>query len=354
LSITSNDPLNPVKVVNLKGKGFSINPAPQKVLFAGSGLGNDGKMLTIDKATGQGTILGSSLFEEIKSIAVNPVTGIMYGVTTNNIDSELLRINSTEGDGYLLHTINIALLAGISFDKDGNLYTSTIFGEIYSVNLDNGGVTMIVDADVSTASITFNPFTNELWATSRNFIGPNADKVFKIDITTGETTLIGHTGLGTITNDLAFDEEGNLYGIIGGSSNMSTFISINKSNGEGNVIGEIGFENIQCLAYNAGDVSSIENENLLPTEFLLLQNYPNPFNPSTTITYQLPRAANVSLIIYNSLGEKLAELVKGEVPAGVHNFDFKAQSFSSGIYFYTLRINNGSEFLQTRKMILLK
>lgn len=91
----------------------------------------------------------------------------------------------------------------------------------------------------------------------------------------------------------------------------------------------------------------------LPTEFSLTQNYPNPFNPSTVISYQLPKAEHVSLIIYDALGREIARLVDEYQQAGVYNSSFYSlrSTLSSGVYFYTLR---AGEFVQTKKMLLIK
>ena len=89
----------------------------------------------------------------------------------------------------------------------------------------------------------------------------------------------------------------------------------------------------------------------LPTKYALLQNYPNPFNPSTVIEFALPTSGNVSLKVFNSIGEEVAELVNGEMNVGLHSVNFNANNLSSGIYFY--RISAGS-FIKTNKMILIK
>jgi hypothetical protein len=89
-----------------------------------------------------------------------------------------------------------------------------------------------------------------------------------------------------------------------------------------------------------------------PTNYEISQNYPNPFNPSTLIKYQLPENSDVSLKIYNSIGKEVAQLVNGNVAAGVHEVTFDAAHLSSGVYFYVIRA--GNNFVQTRKMILMK
>jgi Secretion system C-terminal sorting domain len=88
-----------------------------------------------------------------------------------------------------------------------------------------------------------------------------------------------------------------------------------------------------------------------PAEFELSQNYPNPFNPSTKISFTIPKAGHVSLKIYNTLGQEVADLVNGVIEAGIHNIQFEAVNLNSGIYFYRLEAEN---LLQVRKMTLIK
>ena len=89
----------------------------------------------------------------------------------------------------------------------------------------------------------------------------------------------------------------------------------------------------------------------VPQEYLLPQNYPNPFNPSTTISFALPKAGNVSLKVYNAIGEEVAELVNREMNAGVQSINFDASHLSSGLYFYRISAGN---FVNVKKMMLLK
>ena len=88
-----------------------------------------------------------------------------------------------------------------------------------------------------------------------------------------------------------------------------------------------------------------------PTVFRLEQNYPNPFNPSTTIKYELPRASQVSLMVYDILGREVSVLVNERREAGVHEVKFDGSNLASGVYFY--RLQAGS-FVQTRKLLLLR
>jgi hypothetical protein len=88
-----------------------------------------------------------------------------------------------------------------------------------------------------------------------------------------------------------------------------------------------------------------------PKEFVLYQNYPNPFNPNTVISYQLPVSGNVTLKLYDVLGNEITTLVNEEKQAGVYEVEFDGSSLASGMYLYKLQVGT---FVQTKKMILLK
>lgn len=85
--------------------------------------------------------------------------------------------------------------------------------------------------------------------------------------------------------------------------------------------------------------------------YVLDQNYPNPFNPATTISFVIKENGQVSLKVYNVLGDEVATLVNGELTGGVHTVQFDASTLSSGVYFYTLTAGN---FTETKKMLLMK
>jgi len=90
---------------------------------------------------------------------------------------------------------------------------------------------------------------------------------------------------------------------------------------------------------------------LSPASYNLSQNFPNPFNPSTVIRFAMPVAGNVTLNVYNALGQKVAELVNGFKPAGEHSVDFSAANLTSGVYFYEIQ---AGEFKMMKKMQLIK
>ena len=94
----------------------------------------------------------------------------------------------------------------------------------------------------------------------------------------------------------------------------------------------------------------------LPTEYKLEQNYPNPFNPETRIRYTVPidekrKTKEVSLIIYDILGNQVRTLVNEQKEPGYYEVDFYASSFASGVYIYRLQAEN---YISTKKMMVLK
>jgi len=91
-----------------------------------------------------------------------------------------------------------------------------------------------------------------------------------------------------------------------------------------------------------------------PLQYNLAQNYPNPFNPVTTIEFDLPEDAFVTLKIYNVLGQEVATLIdREEFTEGNNSVEFDASALSSGVYYYRLIVNDG-QFAQVKKMMLLK
>ena len=104
----------------------------------------------------------------------------------------------------------------------------------------------------------------------------------------------------------------------------------------------------------AGGVLDIQTT---PTEFALLQNFPNPFNPETTIGYELAESADVTLQIYNVVGQVVRTLMAAE-PQSVGRYqvrwdgmDDRGMPVSSGIYFYQI---SAGKFQDVRKLMLLK
>jgi len=112
-----------------------------------------------------------------------------------------------------------------------------------------------------------------------------------------------------------------------------------------NLIGVLVLESIETL------LTSNELFNEAPNDFQLSQNYPNPFNPSTNISYTLPIASDVTIEVFNMLGQSVGLIESSFKSSGNHITEFDGSSLSSGIYIY--RIEAG-DFVQTRRMVLAK
>lgn len=97
----------------------------------------------------------------------------------------------------------------------------------------------------------------------------------------------------------------------------------------------------------------------IPERYMLSQNYPNPFNPSTVIKYSIPNSADVSIRIFDILGNEVATLVNEKQNAGYYSVEFssaeRGNNLSSGIYFYKLTATGeAGDFSESKKMTLIK
>ena len=104
-------------------------------------------------------------------------------------------------------------------------------------------------------------------------------------------------------------------------------------------------------------IVSNESELATPTKFALKQNYPNPFNPTTNISFDLPQVADVTVEVFNMLGQKVSVLTGNQTfNAGTHSVTFDAASVSSGMYLYRIKatMNDGTVQTAMRKMMLIK
>jgi len=137
---------------------------------------------------------------------------------------------------------------------------------------------------------------------------------------------------------------GDIPSFVGSWSNYPYFSS-------GTIIVSSIEEGLFILKASEGGSLSINENPVIPEKFELKQNYPNPFNPTTQIQYELPQDGNISLIVYNMLGENLIELDKGFKMAGTHKVTFDGSMLPSGIYLYQLR---SGDFIRTKKMTFMK
>jgi hypothetical protein len=121
---------------------------------------------------------------------------------------------------------------------------------------------------------------------------------------------------------------------------------------------EISYTGSSTFSLDFVDVLKIEGftpvsieDDALASAFELSQNYPNPFNPTTNISFSLPQASDVSLTVYNVIGQRVAVLANEVLQSGAHTYKFDASKLASGMYLYRLKTEN---FSTTKKMMLIK
>lgn len=114
---------------------------------------------------------------------------------------------------------------------------------------------------------------------------------------------------------------------------------------------EVPAGDVDLFAVKLSKASGVNDEDNLADNFVLFQNYPNPFNPSTKISWQLPVGGQVTLKVYDVLGNEVATLVDEYKPAGSYEVEFNASGINSGVYFYKLQAGS---YTETKKLVLLK
>ncbi len=133
--------------------------------------------------------------------------------------------------------------------------------------------------------------------------------------------------------------------------------TVTEITSDGTVVFEMAFPphtySYRAYKYNwSGNPVSVNNgQGSIPLSYKLSQNFPNPFNPRTEITYDIPKASQVELSVFDETGRELKKLVSGYKQPGSYKTAFDGSNYSSGLYFYRLE---AGDFSQTRKMILIK
>lgn len=219
---------------------------------------------------------------------------------------------------------------GLREDGNGNLIIANFTdGKIFKV--DNAGVfTLITQIP---GIIGFIEYANGyIYST-----GFNTNKIYKTSMS-GQTTVLAGTGATGQTN---------------GNASVATF------NGPNGIVASLGGDSLFISDYNARSLRVISNvtvgianvSSYTPTDFILSQNYPNPFNPVTKISFELRVKSDVTVKVYDILGNDLKTLVNENKSAGRYEVEFNGEGLSSGIYYYKL---TAGDFSETKSMVLLK
>lgn len=232
---------------------------------------------------------------------------------------------------------------------------------VFTVNLEGQMAATDVNADGMTLSVA------DLVYLIRVIVGdamPYTGSPFQKEITEVATSYThSRTGMVSVSDNV---EIGALYATVRGNTTPELLAS------DMEMLYNFDGVNTRILVYSlrgngfTGDVLNVNGELVtltmatseglpvaakeLPTEFALKQNYPNPFNPMTTVSFDLPKASDVELKIYNINGQEVASF-SGHYQAGTVDLTWDAAMHASGVYFYRLVAGNYSD---TKKMVLLK
>ncbi|MFQ5651813.1 MAG: FlgD immunoglobulin-like domain containing protein [bacterium] len=213
--------------------------------YASTGFADGGNLLTIDPATGAGTLIGPTGVPAMSGLAINS-RGEIFG-TDPFLSAGLYRVDANTGAATILNNIGLFGVDAIAFDENDVLYAIDSFNSLHTVDPATGATSFMGNTGAPIRGMAFDPTDGTLWGSA----GAGVDAIFTIDKTTGAATFVGATGLGGSTPDIHFDAAGNLFGSKGGgffSGGNNALISIDKATGAGTVIGPIGFRAVSGLA----------------------------------------------------------------------------------------------------------
>ncbi|MCW9066335.1 MAG: T9SS type A sorting domain-containing protein, partial [Ignavibacteriaceae bacterium] len=234
---------------------------------------------------------------------------------------------------------------------NGNFITTNGTG-VYELDGTTGNLIRTIVSGVSAQYVSlydYNTIPVELKSFTANVIGTNVELNW---ITATELNNQGFEILRSDQNDNDWQMIGFVPGF-GTTTETKSYTYSDQSINSGTYyyrLKQIDFDG----SFDYSDV--VEVDVFLPSKFALEQNFPNPFNPSTSIQFSLPVDAQVTISVYNLVGEKVAEVASGNFAAGSHKVTFNANTLTSGIYFYQLDAtgNDGKTFSDVKKMSLLK
>ncbi len=285
-------------------------------------------------------LYGKYIFDKNSlSISTNKSSG---GLNKNSLvlkftqdDGSLISISSEDSSLTLDKWQNIA----ITYNYPNKVLEFYIDGIKQELNAD---INLVFDSPIKT-NLEDTLYIANRKTIPRSFDG-NIDevRVWSTDLTKEELDINRYKYLNGNENDLIA-----YWKLNEGSGEIILDNSINENNGK-IILAEYDWGiDYSTLVY----VEDHTDDSSIPKRFSLYQNYPNPFNPGTTIKYSIPDQGLVTLNIYDILGSHVASLVNNEQLQGNHEVDFDGSKLSSGIYFYTLKVNN---FIQSKKMLLIK
>jgi hypothetical protein len=322
-------------------------PAEPGTCYATTGHqgNNPGSLLTIDRATGSGTLIGPTGLASAPALAIK-TNGEMY-CTDADGTGNLYRIDAATGATTVAVNMGLAFTDALAFDPNDVLYAvESVGSRLYTVDPGTGAATFIGNTFrpghgiVPIHSLAFDPTTGVMWGGE----GTRGDGIYTIDPGTAETALVGMTGIGGSTPAIEFDGDGNLYGSKGGGQNLNDLISIDKATGIGTVIGPIGFQAVSGMGVRHEGTTAVASQEPVPAiaSGLLRIVNPNPFVRSQAIRYGMADPGQVDLVVTDVNGRIVRRLVQAHSQAGDYavvwdGLDDQGGRTVPGAYFLRLR-----------------
>jgi len=262
----SNDTVRPALAIPVAGLGYIIDPAVSGTLYASSGVQDSGRLRTINPLDATGSAIGTSGYSQLLNIRVHPTTGEIMGLATTSLTTaavyDVVRVSSSQGDAHSIGRINLNFLKGMAYRGD-TLFVTRITGGVYRVDLVADSTELVASTGLQLSAIDFNPVTGELWAGVKG--GSPVDGIYKISLPSGTPTLVGATGFGVPTVDIAFDANGTLFGLIGSGLVPNQLAIIDTLSGGGTIIGPTGFSTGQGITFHPDVANPVVSYHLFQT-----------------------------------------------------------------------------------------
>ncbi|WP_434968559.1 T9SS type A sorting domain-containing protein [Rosettibacter firmus] len=280
----------------------------------------------------------------------------LNGSTGVDINPTLTWNSSTGATSYRLQVSTNSSFTSLVYDQNGitdtthqvtGLANNTLY--YWRVNATNAGGTSSYSAIWSFTTIIAAPMAPSLVSPLNGSTGVDINPTLTWNSSTGATSYRLQVSTNSSFTLLVYDQSGitdTTHQVTGLANNTLYYWRVNATNAGGTS----SYSAIWSFT-TIGPMSVEQIGSDIPTTYALYQNYPNPFNLGTTIQFSIAEHGNVSLVIFNSLGMKIAILFDDYLPAGYYRIHWVASGISSGVYFYQLRT---SGFTQTKKLLLLR
>jgi hypothetical protein len=155
------------------------------------------------------------------------------------------------GDIFPVATFSVGNVKAIAFSKDETLYGGTSDGKLYVLDPSASSASLRGQAvGINYSSLAFNPISGALYASVRP-LAVGKDRIYTVDTSNGDTTLVGSTGLGVVTPCIAFDASGRLFALIGTGSTVNSLYLLDALSAAATLIGSTGVSGLNAIAINS-------------------------------------------------------------------------------------------------------